>query len=448
MTISQKRPQRLWDPSWVKVGCCASKYLCLVTQTRSESQQKVSWWFSLRPVKNFPSFHFQWVGSLVGVAGSVASSPDEWHHHLDVGDVYAVGQGVSGAGSPMAVDGWGEMTKRAAKDMFPINNCRGYMSTPCDSEGQTCSTTLQAVRKDWQSLTSSSMASLSISCIHSPCDCCRMWVHSAQVVSASLIAAAHVASASWIAVTQQTLTSLMALAVWASFWWKVVLKSDTCFLQWVSMDTLVVSRGPMVLLISSCSWSTSSERALGSIPGWVLGCGAAGTLVALGVSDARVREDEWLIGTASSGLAACSDACWDVATSLGMAKTGLSSLSGSSSLMINGANQTTGIGLLRMLSPEFGQEVSNTIWDKSSWSLVAMLVQLATLLGHSAGKCRKIGGVEALQGPGTKGILSLGIACGRSTWSTKDSWTGLPWVFVSHTGSYGTESCTGSSLPI
>ena len=41
-----------------------------------------------------------------------------------------------------------------------------------------------------------------------------MWVHSAQAVSASLVAAVHVASASWFVVAQQALASLMALAVW------------------------------------------------------------------------------------------------------------------------------------------------------------------------------------------------------------------------------------------
>ena len=161
--------------------------------------------------------------------------------------------------------------------------------------GQTCSATLQAFRKDWQSLPSSSMASLSISCIHSPCYCCRMWACSAQVISASLIAAVHVASVSQIMVVQQALVSLMALAVWTSFWWKVVLKSNTCLLPWASMDALVVSRCPIALFISSCSWSTSLERVFQSVPGWVPGCEAAGMLVTLGVSNARVREGKWLV---------------------------------------------------------------------------------------------------------------------------------------------------------
>ena len=163
-------------------------------------------------------------------AGLEASSPDEQHCCLGMVVTDAVGQGVAGAGSPIVVDGWEDMAKRAAKDMFPISNCRGYMSIPCASGGQACSATLHAVRKDWQSLPSSSMAFLSISCIHSPCDCCRTWVCSAQMASTSLIAAAHVASASWIMIVQQALTSLMASVVWASFWQTAVLESETCFL--------------------------------------------------------------------------------------------------------------------------------------------------------------------------------------------------------------------------
>ena len=72
----------------------------------------------------------------------------------------------------------------------------------------------------------------------------------------------------------------------------------------------------------------------------------------------RVGEGQWLFGTASLGVAACDDACWEVAISLGMAKTGLSGLSGSSTLMIDGAAQANDIGLLGVLSPEAGLEVS------------------------------------------------------------------------------------------
>ena len=87
----------------------------------------------------------------------------------------------------------------------------------------------------------------------------------------------------------------------------------------------------------------------------------AGALVALGVSNARLGEGKWLIGMASSGLAACGDTSWEVATGLCMAETGLSGLSRSSALMVDGATWATDIGLLMVLSPETGQEVSSTI---------------------------------------------------------------------------------------
>ena len=84
------------------------------------------------------------------------------------------------------------------------------------------------------------------------------------------------------------------------------------------------------------------------------------------VSDTRVREGEWLIGIASLGVAACGDACWEVAISLGMAKTGLSGLSGSSTPMVDGAPQVADTRLLRVLSPEAGLDMSSTTQDKSS----------------------------------------------------------------------------------
>ena len=117
----------------------------------------------------------------------------------------------------------GRKWPREEPDMFPTSNCSRYISTPHASVGQAFSATLQAVRKDWQSLPSSSMASLSISCICSTCDCCRMQVHSKQVASATLIAAAHAASAFQIVVAQWALTSLRASAVWDGL---ILMKGD------------------------------------------------------------------------------------------------------------------------------------------------------------------------------------------------------------------------------
>ena len=216
------------------------------------------------------------------------------------------------------------MAKTAAKDMFCIGNWRGYISIPHVSGGQACSATPQAPRNDWWSLPSSSMASLCMTCILSLCDCCRVLAWFTQVACASLIAAVHIPSTSQIAVVQWALASLMALAVWASFWWKVALVSDTCFLWWASMDALFVSSHLMALFISPCSQSTSLERAFKSGPGWVLDGGAVGTLATLGVSDARVGEGEWLFGIVLSNVSAHGDAYWEVASGLGVTKTVLS----------------------------------------------------------------------------------------------------------------------------
>ena len=90
------------------------------------------------------------------------------------------------------------------------------------------------------------------------------------------------------------------------------------------------------------------------------------TLVTLGVSDARFGEGKWLIEMVLSGITAHTDICWEVATSLGVAKTGLSGLSGSSALMVVGAPKATDIGLPRVVSPEAGLEVSSAAQDKSS----------------------------------------------------------------------------------
>ena len=66
------------------------------------------------------------------------------------------------------------------------------------------------------------------------------------------------------------------------------------------------------------------------------------------------------------GMAAWGDTGLEVAIGLGMAKTGLCGLSGSSTLMANGAPQATDNGLLGVLPPETGPEVFSTVQDNSS----------------------------------------------------------------------------------
>ena len=50
-----------------------------------------------------------------------------------------------------------------------------------------------------------------------------------------------------------------------------------------------------------------------SVPEGVLDGRVIGTQVALGVSNARVGEGEWLLGMVLSSISACSDACSQVA---------------------------------------------------------------------------------------------------------------------------------------
>ena len=116
----------------------------------------------------------------------------------------------------------------------------------------------------------------------------------------------------------------------------------------------------MALFISPCGQSTSLETEPMSVPVGVSDCGTVGTLTTSRVSNARVREGEWLIGMVSSGVVVCDDICWEVATSLDVAETGLSALSGSFALMVIGAPRATDVGLLRLVFPEAGLEGSST----------------------------------------------------------------------------------------
>ena len=63
-----------------------------------------------------------------------ASLPDKWCHHLvpigGVGVSDTVGGGSCGGRFPNCSGHLGVVTKRVARDMFPVSNCKGYMSTP------------------------------------------------------------------------------------------------------------------------------------------------------------------------------------------------------------------------------------------------------------------------------------------------------------------------------
>ena len=120
------------------------------------------------------------------------------------------------------------------------------------------------------------------------------------------------------------------------------------------------------------------------------------------------------MGTASLCLAACSDACWERVTSRCAAKTGLSDLSKFSPLIVDGVTQAAESGLLGVLSPKAGPEVSSTIHNKSSWSSAAMVMQiasalLASVLWHSMAECWEEDSVEVLGGQGHEASCYLAL---------------------------------------
>ena len=138
--------------------------------------------------------------------------------------------------------------RRAVRDMFPVNNCMGYISTPRTSVGQAWRATLQAHGKVWWAHPSSLMASLSKAHMVSPCACYKSKVHAMQaasasitpvmqapsasimefeqVIYASLMATEYKALASQIEAMQQAFTSLTASEALASFWQRTVSVSD------------------------------------------------------------------------------------------------------------------------------------------------------------------------------------------------------------------------------
>ena len=95
----------------------------------------------------------------------------------------------------------------------------------------------------------------------------------------------------------------MASVISASFWYRAISKSETCFCQWASRNILVISRCPIALLISSWSKTTSSGRVPASAPGVLVG----------GIA--------WSIGLVTSGVATHGDTWEDVSSGLGGSST-------------------------------------------------------------------------------------------------------------------------------
>ena len=134
-TISQNVWDRSHKTSWLKSGqfvwvFCKGFLLTPLQEFSKGLPISCLWWGSSSDVP---------AASLSPDHGKVASQLGEWHCCLTpeegTGSANAVGQGFAGAGSLIVVDSWGEMAKRAARDMFPISNWRGYISTPQASGG-------------------------------------------------------------------------------------------------------------------------------------------------------------------------------------------------------------------------------------------------------------------------------------------------------------------------
>ena len=199
----------------VKIRAVHPKIGPLALHTRSESFAKASHWPPFKSLARGIPFLCLWQGGFSDVP-LASSSPDcgkgtsqlgKWHHHLIPEGRVLQGQ------VPILQRMVGKRWPRGWPDMFPISNSRGYISIPWASRGQTCSAVPQAVRKDWQSLSSSSMASLSRPSILSLSACCRVQAWFTQAVSASWKAVAHVASASQTVDVHWAFASQMASVV-------------------------------------------------------------------------------------------------------------------------------------------------------------------------------------------------------------------------------------------
>ena len=82
---------------------------------------------------------------------------------------------------------------------------------------------------------------------------------------------------------------------------------------------------------------------------------------------------------------------------------------GSSTLLVSVSPRATDVGLLSIVPPEAGLQVSSMAWDKSLWSSVAILGWVAVVLGYSMADCREEGGIEVLQGAETLGVWSPSV---------------------------------------
>ena len=167
---------------------------------------------------------------------------DKRHHCLvpigGAGVSTTVGEGVMGVGLPIGVASWAVIAKRAAKDMFPISNCKGTLVPPdfCGTGLLSHPTCLQKGLAIPPFLPYGLTFQVLHTLIKGPLQGTGM-IHTGSLQPPMV--AVHLASASQIAAMQRTLASLMAVSV-----------LDTRLLWQESMEALVVSSCPMSSFIS------------------------------------------------------------------------------------------------------------------------------------------------------------------------------------------------------
>ena len=188
-----------------------------------------------------------------------------------------------------------------------------------------------------------------------------------------------------------SLCFLDRLSVLDSFWHRAMPKSKTNFCQLASIEDLIASRSHRAFLASSQRWAVSRAGASPLGPG----------VLAVGKEAVEISSREVSSISASSGVLT-----WDdVSTCLGK----------SSGLAGRGVTKIMGSSLFGVELPDACPEVSNTAWDRSSFTYVVMLTCPSAFSGGALmGLAVRIGVEQLPRG----GALSSGpsmVNCRMST---------------------------------
>ena len=167
--------------------------------------------------------------------------------HLGLGKglgTVGVGEWTPQMGPCWEGDAPGRMLKRLDIGTYPSSKWYGAISMPQDSEELAFKVALQAERKLSWYLLSSSMDTSSRCWMSLVCDCWMEQAWEAPQVSASQMAVEQWAPASLIEWEQWAFASLMNSSVLDSFCQRVILKLETSFHLWTSVEGLVTSKSP------------------------------------------------------------------------------------------------------------------------------------------------------------------------------------------------------------